>query len=801
MSLLFLTNLSKKIQDKKNNESSGQKDNTRYLNLNQIKNIRKYLLEKSAIKGDESNFNFILKNKKLILDYFNPGDTPGIPRHKKGGLEGGTPSLKNINSKKQAINALFTYLQYFKDQDEYKDFYNVIFKLKEDIKESVINISLSQVQSDKEKLKWKTGEDYEIIRDKLDELSEKYKNYNMNDHNDVMNEDYINFVICSLYVYQAPRRSLDYVMKMVDNEKDATDPNINYFVIPKYLFIFRNFKTVKSFKGEQKYDIEDPSLRDIIDQYMKNNITDYFLIDEKKQPINSKQISYRVRKFLLKLIGKKASINTLRHLYIEDFYSRFKSMPSAKDIKDLSDKMAHSLLTNLTYDKSKSKSKKLSQEVINRLIPIQINNLEEEIKDEVKPIVENKKINEEWNKILHDFYYKDSGNFYGQNKFEKLISVEYNAKNPKKIIPRNYIRNWIKQQEIYSLTFPKKKTTGIRSLISTAPYKILAIDLQVYPNITKENKGYANLFVAIDMHTKYAYTAKMKNKTPQDTIQSYKEIMNDPFKKYSLVISDNGGEFQGLFDQFLKEQGSKHLFLEPGTPWQNHAERFNRSFKLHLKRLWLYNNNNNWIDHYKNITDSYNKSYHSTIEMTPIEAFKSENTETVLNNIRKKGIKFEKDAQKLKIGDHVRVILKKDLFDKSALNWSKEIYKISSVIRSRLNNPERYKLEDLKGNSIQGGEFNINKLQLLPPGRYVKIKIKKTNPPRFNIIDDDEIAHEDVPKKKTIKIKIKKYLKPVNIELKLKKSDKELETTSKTLKQKLAPQIHKRVSKPNPKYS
>lgn len=50
-----------------------------------------------------------------------------------------------------------------------------------------------------------------------------------------------------------------------------------------------------------------------------------------------------------------------------------------------------------------------------------------------------------------------------------------------------------------------------------------------------------------------------------------------PFK-IKRVQTDNGSEFEGIFDKFLKEKGIVHFYNYPKDPQSNaHVEKFHRT--------------------------------------------------------------------------------------------------------------------------------------------------------------------------------------------------------------------------------
>jgi len=85
--------------------------------------------------------------------------------------------------------------------------------------------------------------------------------------------------------------------------------------------------------------------------------------------------------------------------------------------------------------------------------------------------------------------------------------------------------------------------------------------------------------------------------------------------------------------------------------------------------------------------------------MTPVEASKKENEVRVYKNLFPDLTRRPMRA-KFKIGDKVRILTKKGLFDKGFTpNWTEEVFTVSKIQRT---NPVTYKITDYNGEEIQG---------------------------------------------------------------------------------------------------
>ena len=110
----------------------------------------------------------------------------------------------------------------------------------------------------------------------------------------------------------------------------------------------------------------------------------------------------------------------------------------------------------------------------------------------------------------------------------------------------------------------------------------------------------------------------------------------------------------------------------------------------------------NWVNILNDAVVTYNNNIHSTIKMTPIDASnnpdKVEYTFSFQNTKGKPGY-----AQpKLKVGDYVRNVDKRNIFSKGyTSNWNRELFKVNEVLKTQ---PPTHKIGDINGEII-GGKY------------------------------------------------------------------------------------------------
>ena len=166
----------------------------------------------------------------------------------------------------------------------------------------------------------------------------KKENLDMKDYQKI--QDYVLLALTS-GIYQAPRRSLDWVMKVKDYDAEKD----NYVDMKKKKFVFNNFKT-KSSKGQQIIEIPKPLLA-ILKKWIAilPSDMDYLLFDGKGGAITPSQITHRLNN----IFGTPISTSLLRHIFLT---SKFRGI-NLKDLSDTANAMGQSsVFTTLTYVKT-----------------------------------------------------------------------------------------------------------------------------------------------------------------------------------------------------------------------------------------------------------------------------------------------------------------------------------------------------------------------------------------------------------------------------------------------------------------
>lgn len=231
------------------------------------------------------------------------------------------------------------------------------------------------------------------------------------------------------------------------------------------------------------------------------------------------------------------------------------------------------------------------------------------------------------------------------------------------------------------------------------------IDMQT---LASKNKGYKFIIVIVDCFSRYAWALPLKNKNSESIIDAFQEVINEGVQPKKLW-TDQGPEYTNtLFKKWLKDNDII-LYHTYGEHKASIAERFVKTLKYKLYKLFTLDDSENWYDFIDDIMVAYNKTNHKSIGMSPNDASKKKNESELLEKqygqYRQTG-KIPKTT--IQLGDFVRIAMTKNTFHKGYKpGWSKEIFK---VIGMKLTKPPLFIIKDEKDETIKGS-FYENELQ------------------------------------------------------------------------------------------
>ena len=268
------------------------------------------------------------------------------------------------------------------------------------------------------------------------------------------------------------------------------------------------------------------------------------------------------------------------------------------------------------------------------------------------------------------------------------------------------------QQLADELHKPITRNFRKRRVISYGIDEIWAADLVEMQKYNKWNKGLKYLLMVIDVFSKYGWIIPLKDKKSKK-------------RKPEKLWTDKGSEFISKhFKDFLKKN-KIILYHTQNEEKSSIVERWNRTMKNKMWKMFSANNNTVYWDKLDKLVDDYNNRKHSSIKMTPTEASKKGNEKQVFANLYKDEIFLKPGKPKFSIGDKVRLSkYKRRVFDKGyTLNWTEELF-----VTDKVNlKPVTHNVIDLLGEKVEGS-FYEKELQLAKQQTFrIEKVIKRDN--------------------------------------------------------------------------
>ena len=239
---------------------------------------------------------------------------------------------------------------------------------------------------------------------------------------------------------------------------------------------------------------------------------------------------------------------------------------------------------------------------------------------------------------------------------------------------------------------PIIKKFNKRTVYSSFKDNIWGGDLADMQLLSKFDKGFRFLSCVTDTFSKYAWVIPLKDKKGISIVNAFQIILKESNRKLDKIWVDRESEFyNSSFKKWLKDNDIK-MYSANNEGKSVIAERFIRTLKNRIYKYMTSISKNVYIDKLDDIVKKYNNTYHTSINMKPVD---------VKNNTY---IDFKKEVNdinsKFKVGDHVRISKYKNILAKGYMpNWSEEkliIKKIKNTV------PWAYVIDDLNGKEMIG---------------------------------------------------------------------------------------------------
>jgi len=255
-----------------------------------------------------------------------------------------------------------------------------------------------------------------------------------------------------------------------------------------------------------------------------------------------------------------------------------------------------------------------------------------------------------------------------------------------------------KHGRIIKRQFPRRR------IIVNHPTQIFMADLIEYTRSSKmkfANRNHVYILVVIDCFSKFVWVKPLKKKNKTITSKAFAEIFDELDNYPNTIITDEGKEFYNSDVRKLFDSYQIHHYSIKTRTKASMAERVIRTLKSRIEKYMSENNTRQWIDVLPDIVHGYNHTPHRSTGIAPGEI----NDDNISEVFKKLYPDLDLLSEpRLKIGNIVRVLRKKSLFDKGyKQNWSSDVFKIRSVRQKA--GVVWYKLTHLNNKSISGSHY------------------------------------------------------------------------------------------------
>ncbi|XP_035692689.1 uncharacterized protein LOC118427158 [Branchiostoma floridae] len=309
---------------------------------------------------------------------------------------------------------------------------------------------------------------------------------------------------------------------------------------------------------------------------------------------------------------------------------------------------------------------------------------------------------EEWHDVLHRVYYdpRHPAGYGGVGRLHRAVRDKYG-------VTRKQVEAWLRSQDTHTLHKPIRRRFQRNRVITGGIHDQWQADLADMSSLSRHNDGYRYLLTCIDVFSKYAWVVPIKDKAGPTLTKAFQTILAEDDQKPRCLQTDQGTEFLNRHVQsLLKKEGIKFFTTFSVETKASVVERFNRTLKTRMWKYFTAKNTHRYIDVLSDLVWSYNRSYHRSIKMAPIEV--NEKNEGLVwhtlygeDDISKprKGRK-QPPSFKFRVGDSVRISKSKLRLEKGYTpNWTTEIFVVSEQIARR---PPVYRVKDYDGEVLRG---------------------------------------------------------------------------------------------------
>lgn len=293
-------------------------------------------------------------------------------------------------------------------------------------------------------------------------------------------------------------------------------------------------------------------------------------------------------------------------------------------------------------------------------------------------------------------------------------------KDGKHLLTKRDISRFLQMQEVHTTHVGTKRAQHFYPMTVPYPGYMMDVDTFFYDFPGEKDK---RIIAAIDVFSRRAAARSVPDLKAETVSKALMEIIDD--LKPQRVRFDFGGEYvnRRVFSA-LKERNVSYMIAN--LPYKTSvAERFGRTLKTRLYKAMQARGTTKWSALLQPTIKAYNEREHSSLNMSPNEASKSENTAKLWFKFRNKHFKelpppsdYKYEVNECVRLAHARQPLKKEFYQ----TFSTRLYYISG--RYSKSNIHRYTIKDEHNDPLRGS-YVQSQLQIVAVNSNTVFRIER----------------------------------------------------------------------------
>lgn len=291
--------------------------------------------------------------------------------------------------------------------------------------------------------------------------------------------------------------------------------------------------------------------------------------------------------------------------------------------------------------------------------------------------------------------------------FISAAKLYIKAKATDPSITHKLVKEFLSNQETAQIHQERRKKAHY-PLTAYHPFSRLQVDLLDVSNENpNQNKGTRYLFLCIDVFSRYVYAVAIKSKTEQSCLSAFKQIHKQISTNYTISQLDSDSEpaFKShSFTKYCQDNNITQHFSQIG----DHAslgviDRFCRTLRNYITKYQTARQTQRYIDVLPDLIQNYNTTIHSTLKLSPEQAIHMGGISKYIPTQVAKASAIPYNRESYQIGDKVRLLLKKSLFEKGTSRFTKSTHTISEIedglyfVADRVNGYRKSELQLISG--------------------------------------------------------------------------------------------------------